>query len=91
MSVACDWGISTSVFMFCFFRGSLVVVLIAENFACLFRGHVLLTCAVNHQIAVSFASVSFYCVSEENAFLFWGKGFEKFNLWVLVTGNRFIL
>ena len=91
MSVACDWGNSTSVFMFCFFRGSLVVVITAENFACLFRGHVLLTFAVNHWIVVRFASVSLYCVSKENAFLFWEKGFEKFNLWVLVTGNRFIL
>lgn len=36
-------------------------------------------------------SSTFYCVSKENAFLFWEKGFEKFNLWVLVTGNRFIL
>lgn len=75
-SVGCDWWISIKFF----FLGSLVVVVIAENFTLLFRGHVLLTCAVNHQIACSFVSVSFHCVTKENPFLsiFGGKGFEKF-------------
>jgi len=42
---------------------------IAGNFTRLFRGYVLLTCAVNHQIVLSFVSDSFHCVTKENPFL----------------------